>query len=181
MCALEYDLSQWKDMDKTLVGEKGVILSGRDLKHHVTYRSPDFTFLSGGQKARISLARAIYREADIYLLDDPLSAVDAHVAKHIFRHCIKDFLAGKTVLLVTHQVQFARLCDCVYSMADGRIVTEGPFPDITKFENGKDDWFVLMKYLNSIFKQTINQQDDSNIRWRKFTNHRCGFAKTPFC
>ena len=97
------------------------------------------------------MARAIYREANIYLLDDPLSAVDAHVAKHIFRHCIKEFLAGKTVLLVTHQVQFARLCDCVYSMANGTLVTEGPFHDIAMFQNGKDDWFVFMKCFKSIF------------------------------
>ena len=98
------------------------------------------------------MARTIYREADIYLLDDPLSAVDAHVAKHIFRHCIKDFLAGTTVLLVTHNVKFARLCDSVYSMAKGTIVMEAPVHDTAMFQNftetlthGKDDWFVFIK------------------------------------
>lgn len=61
--------------------------------------------LSGGQKQRISLARAVYSNKDIYLLDDPLSAVDAHVGKHIFEECIKKVLKGKSIILVTHQLQ----------------------------------------------------------------------------
>lgn len=61
--------------------------------------------LSGGQKQRISLARAIYSNRDIFLLDDPLSAVDAHVGKHIFEECIKKKLQGKSIILVTHQLQ----------------------------------------------------------------------------
>ena len=69
-CALEPDLAAWPHGDRTLVGEKGLALSG-------------------GQKARVSLARAIYREADVYLLDDPLSAVDARVMGPLFRHCIR--------------------------------------------------------------------------------------------
>ena len=103
------------------------------------------------------MARTIYREADIYLLDDPLSAVDAHVAKHIFRYGIKDFLAGKTVLLVTHNIQFARICDCVYSMANGTIVMDSPVHDITMVQNfteiltnGKDGWFVFTKCFDKV-------------------------------
>lgn len=61
--------------------------------------------LSGGQRQRISLARAVYSNRQLYLLDDPLSAVDAHVGKHIFEECIKKALRGKTVVLVTHQLQ----------------------------------------------------------------------------
>jgi hypothetical protein len=61
--------------------------------------------LSGGQKHRVALARAVYSAADVYLLDDPLSAVDVHVGRHIFEDCICGELAGKTRLLVTHQVQ----------------------------------------------------------------------------
>lgn len=61
--------------------------------------------LSGGQKQRISLARAVYSNKDIFLLDDPLSAVDAHVGKHIFEECIKKELQGKSIILVTHQLQ----------------------------------------------------------------------------
>ncbi len=65
---------------------------------------PQIQTLSGGQKARVSLARAVYADTDIVLLDDPLSAVDANVGRHIFEKCISGALAGKTRILVTHQV-----------------------------------------------------------------------------
>lgn len=64
--------------------------------------------LSGGQKQRISLARAVYSNRDIFLLDDPLSAVDAYVGKHIFEECIKKELRGKSIILVTHQLQVGK-------------------------------------------------------------------------
>lgn len=92
VCALSRDFEQFTQGDKTLVGEKGVSLSG-------------------GQRARINLARAVYRQADIYLLDDPLSAVDAHVGKELFEECIVKYLGGKTRILVTHQLQFLRQVD----------------------------------------------------------------------
>ena len=71
--------------DSTLVGDRGVALSG-------------------GQRARVTLARACYRKAGLYLLDDPLSAVDAEVGRHLFKKCIRGFLKDKAVLLVTHQL-----------------------------------------------------------------------------
>ena len=61
--------------------------------------------LSGGQKQRVSLARAVYSKSDTYLLDDVLSAVDVHVGRLLFHKCIKKTLKGKTVILVTHQLQ----------------------------------------------------------------------------
>src|SRR6266487_2932521 len=87
--ALRRDIELFPYGDNTLVGEKGVTLSG-------------------GQRARINLARALYHEADIYLLDDPLSAVDANVARHIFEKCILGYLKSKTTILVTHQLQFIK-------------------------------------------------------------------------
>ncbi|XP_074600378.1 ATP-binding cassette sub-family C member 4-like [Brevipalpus obovatus] len=87
--------------DLTLAGERGVALSG-------------------GQRARLALARAIYHEADIYLLDDPLSAVDAQVARQIFERCIKDFLKSKIVVLVTHQLQFLSNSDKILFLGHKR-------------------------------------------------------------
>ncbi|KAI1307616.1 ATP-binding cassette sub-family C member 4 [Halotydeus destructor] len=112
-CALQDDIESFPEKDQTLIGEKG-------------YK------LSGGQKARISLARAIYHQADIYLLDDPLSAVDPTVAKHIFNYCIESYLRGKTVILVTHQLQFLDNVDMVITMADGRIDKIGKPVDVAE-------------------------------------------------
>ena len=86
-CCLEEDFAAWSEGDSTLVGERGVTLSG-------------------GQKARIGLARALYREADVYLLDDPLSAVDTRVGRQIYQRAVKAFCGHAAVLLVTHQVHF---------------------------------------------------------------------------
>ena len=92
MSCLKNDFKVLADGDMTIVGEKGVTLSG-------------------GQKARLALARAIYGDADIYLLDDPISAVDARVAKKIFHNCIKPLGKSKIVILVTHQVNYIEECD----------------------------------------------------------------------
>ena len=67
--------------------------------------------MSGGQKARINLARAVYKNADLYLLDDPLSAVDTKVGQHLFQKCICEFLSDKTRVLVTHQLNFLGFMD----------------------------------------------------------------------
>lgn len=91
-CALEKDFKQFPDGDQTVVGDRGASLSG-------------------GQKARINLARAVYRDTDIYLFDDPLSAVDIHVSKHLYDICINQFLANKTRILVTHQVHHLKNAD----------------------------------------------------------------------
>lgn len=108
VCGLTRDLSLFNNSDMSLVGEKGYTLSG-------------------GQRARISLARAIYNYADIYLLDDPLSAVDPKVAKQIFEECICSFLKGKTIVLVTHQLQFIRKADTVVIIENGLIKSQGNY------------------------------------------------------
>uniref|UniRef100_A0A0A9WH16 Multidrug resistance-associated protein 1 n=1 Tax=Lygus hesperus TaxID=30085 RepID=A0A0A9WH16_LYGHE len=108
---LTRDLELFPHGDRTTVGERGASLSG-------------------GQRARISLARAIYREADIYLLDDPLSAVDAHVAKEMFQNCFKGFLKNKTVILATHQLQFLDQVDKVIFLQVGQIKDMGTFEEL---------------------------------------------------
>ena len=77
--------------------------------------------MSGGQKARISLARACFSKADICLLDDPLSAVDPHVAKKLFEDCITGYLKNRTVILVTHQVQFLNEAEHIVWIEKGEI------------------------------------------------------------
>lgn len=97
VCALETDFTQLPDGDKTLVGDKGVILSG-------------------GQKARINLARAVYRLANIYIMDDPLSAVDTEVGRFLFEQCICKHLSNKTRILVTHQLQYLKKAQLIVVM-----------------------------------------------------------------
>ncbi|CAA7016710.1 unnamed protein product [Microthlaspi erraticum] len=108
---LEKDLELLPDGDQTEIGERGVNLSG-------------------GQKQRIQLARALYQDADIYLLDDPFSAVDAHTATSLFKEYVVDALAKKAVLLVTHQVDFLPAFDSVLLMADGEIVAADTYQQL---------------------------------------------------
>ncbi|XP_043293737.1 ATP-binding cassette sub-family C member 11 isoform X1 [Cervus canadensis] len=105
-CSLNHDLEILPFGDMTEIGERGLNLSG-------------------GQKQRISLARAIYSDRELYLLDDPLSAVDAHVGKHIFEECFKKMLRRKTVILVTHQLQYLEFCDEIILFEDGKICEKG--------------------------------------------------------
>ncbi|XP_017023787.2 probable multidrug resistance-associated protein lethal(2)03659 [Drosophila kikkawai] len=112
-CGLERDMELLPRGDLTVVGERGVSLSG-------------------GQKARVSLARAVYRKADIYLLDDPLSAVDTHVGKHIFDRCIRDFLANKIRILVTHQVQYLFDVEHLLLMGNGKILAQGSYQELQR-------------------------------------------------
>ncbi|KAG8760180.1 hypothetical protein FRC11_000794 [Ceratobasidium sp. 423] len=114
-CALRPDLAQFSDGDLTVVGEKGITLSG-------------------GQRARISLARAVYARADLYLLDDPLAAVDAHVARHIFDKVIgpHGLLANKARLHVTNSVAYLDQHDSIMMIRRGIILEAGTFGDIIK-------------------------------------------------
>lgn len=112
-CALIKDIEMLPNGKETLVGERGVSLSG-------------------GQKARINLARCLYHEADIYLLDDPLSAVDASVARHIFEYCIQGFLKTKAVILVTHQFQFIKEATRIMVVDQGHQIALEHYSEMTK-------------------------------------------------
>lgn len=110
-CALRPDLQILSAGDMTEIGERGINLSG-------------------GQKQRVSIARALYNNADIYIMDDPLSAVDAHVGKHLFYECIKRYLSTKLVILATNQLQFLPDTDHVIVMGGGSIAGQGKFKDL---------------------------------------------------
>ncbi|KAH7578351.1 hypothetical protein JRO89_XS01G0371600 [Xanthoceras sorbifolium] len=108
VCCLEKDLEMLEYGDQTEIGERGINLSG-------------------GQKQRIQLARAVYQDCDIYLLDDVFSAVDAQTGSDLFKECVRGVLKGKTILLVTHQVDFLHNVDLILVMRDGMIVQSGKY------------------------------------------------------
>ncbi|KAM7478268.1 hypothetical protein LguiA_026481 [Lonicera macranthoides] len=110
-CSLNKDLKILPFGDQTVIGERGINLSG-------------------GQKQRIQFARALYRDADIYLFDDPFSAVDAHTGSHLFKECILKLLDLKTVIYVTHQVEFLPAADLILVMKDGKITQAGKYNEI---------------------------------------------------
>ncbi|MCO5558804.1 hypothetical protein L7F22_012391 [Adiantum nelumboides] len=110
-CALEEDMKSFSHGDLTEIGERG-------------------TNLSGGQKQRIQLARAVYNDADVYLLDDPFSAVDAHTSSHLFNECVMGALKDKTVVLVTHQMEYLPFVDTILVMQDGEIRQAGTYNDL---------------------------------------------------
>lgn len=110
-CSLKKDLEILSFGDQTVIGERGINLSG-------------------GQKQRIQIARALYQDADIYLFDDPFSAVDAHTGSHLFKECLLGLLGSKTVIYVTHQVEFLPAADVILVMKDGRITQAGKYNNI---------------------------------------------------
>ncbi|XP_022795445.1 multidrug resistance-associated protein 4-like [Stylophora pistillata] len=110
-CALAEDFQQFPKGDQTVVGERG-------------------TVLSGGQRARVSLARAVYVDADLYLLDDPLSSVDYKVGRHIFEKCIKSLLGEKTRLLTSHQEHHMKDADQVIMLHKGRVLGRGTYAEL---------------------------------------------------
>ncbi|XP_041970272.1 probable multidrug resistance-associated protein lethal(2)03659 [Aricia agestis] len=110
-CQLRSDLELLPHGDRTVVGERGASLSG-------------------GQRARLSLARCLYRAADLYLLDDPLAAVDAKVAQALYEECVRGFLRDRAVVLVTHHVHYARQADNVCIMRSGKIVAKGTYQEL---------------------------------------------------
>lgn len=142
-CSLNTDFQQLPYGDKTLVGERG-------------------SALSGGQKARVSLARAVYRNASIYLLDDPLSAVDAHVGKFLFDECLgpNGYLAKQkaTRILITHQVHFLKEADWIIVMDKGSVVRQGTWSDVMDID--------LQQYVSSHPPTTDDDDggDDNKIQ-----------------
>ena len=149
---LKTDLENLSGGDLTEIGEKGVNLSG-------------------GQKARIALARALYSDKDIYFLDDPISALDANVGMKIMKNCIINYLKGKTRILVTHSLQYVPFADRIIYMKDGEIHWFGNYEEIKKeyfykdfYEKSKNP---LQKKNSALqrkeFLERENESDDEEI------------------
>nr|AXN55887.1 ABC transporter C family member 2 [Crocus sativus] len=110
--ALQHDLDTLPGGDLTEIGERGVNISG-------------------GQKQRVSMARAVYSDSDVYIFDDPLSALDAHVGREVFEQCIEDKLRGKTRVLVTNQLHFLPNVDRIIVVHEGMVKEEGTFEELS--------------------------------------------------
>ncbi|XP_026112988.1 ATP-binding cassette sub-family C member 4 [Carassius auratus] len=123
-CALKRDMELLPDGDLTVIGDRGATLSG-------------------GQKARVNLARAVYQDADIYLLDDPLSAVDAEVGRHLFEQCICGILKDKPRILVTHQLQYLKAANQILVLKEGHMVARGTYSELQR--SGVDFTSLLKK------------------------------------
>uniref|UniRef100_A0A672M449 ABC-type glutathione-S-conjugate transporter n=1 Tax=Sinocyclocheilus grahami TaxID=75366 RepID=A0A672M449_SINGR len=134
--------------------------------------------LSGGQRQRVSLARALYSEVDVYLLDDPLSAVDAHVAKHIFDNVIgpEGALKGKTRILVTHGISFLPQVDNILVMVDGRVSEMGSYQDLLK-QNGAFAEFLRNYSLEDIIEvdevtvSLVDEEEEEEFPEDALSNH----------
>ncbi|KAG7207748.1 hypothetical protein KM043_009360 [Ampulex compressa] len=148
-CALTRDFRQLPYGDMSVVGERGASLSG-------------------GQRARVNLARAVYRQADLYLLDDPLSAVDTHVAKHLFKKCIEDYLRGKTRILVTHQLQFLERVDHIVAVDRGVVKMQGTYADLSQ----SNQEFLDMVNCSKITKERDKMERSGSERQSRRSSRR---------
>ena len=141
ICQLEPDFELLKLGDMTTISDKG-------------------DNLSGGQKSRLNIARAVYNEADIYLFDDPFSALDAFVGKNIFDNVIKKYLKGKTILVITHALQYLPMMDYVIKMNEGKIEYYGNVKDA---ENQK----FYEEFVNANKSQNFMESIDNYMKTKK--------------
>ena len=137
------DLEILKGGDMTEIGERGINLSG-------------------GQKARVSIARALYSDSDIYLLDDPISALDAHVGRNIINNVLCDYLKNKTRILVTHAIQYCDRADRIVYMKDGKIEWEGDFQSLEEQEFYKNMVIKKKEEEDNLQKKNSEKIDFNN-------------------
>nr|CAB3502057.1 unnamed protein product [Digitaria exilis] len=140
-CSLKKDLELLQYGDQTVIGDRGINLSG-------------------GQKQRVQLARALYQDADIYLLDDPFSAVDAHTGSELFKEYILSALATKTVIYVTHQVEFLPAADLILVLKDGHITQAGKYDDL--LQAGTDFNALVSAHKEAIETMDIFEDSDAD-------------------
>ena len=157
-CELENDLKALPNGDMTIVGERGVVLSG-------------------GQRSRVNLARAIYDDSDIYLLDDPLSAVDGSVGRRIFENGICGLLRNRIRLLVTHHQQYQKYCDQAITLADGRVLTKEVVKKDSLSENDNkiydDDHDEAVQESKEFSSLVISEEDRffGHVSWRTYLQY----------
>ncbi|GJS28597.1 putative ABC-type xenobiotic transporter [Tanacetum coccineum] len=164
-CALAKDIEASKHGDLTEIGQRGLNMSG-------------------GQKQRIQLAQAVYDDADIYLLDDPFSAVDAHTASTLFNDCVMTCLEEKTVILVTHQIEFLSSVDNILVMKGGQVEQSGHYKDLlmagTALEQLVNAHKDAITCLDSSVHKTVNmhqrQEDANKINLGKENNETKGIT-----
>lgn len=145
-CALLTDLEVLPGGDQTEIGEKGINLSG-------------------GQKQRVSLARAVYSNSDVFLLDDPLSAVDAHVAKHIFDNVVgpDGLLRGKTRVLVTHGIGFLPQVDHIVVIVDGKVTEMGSYQELLKQNGAFAEFLRNYSFDDHVEEEELTIQDEEEV------------------
>ena len=145
LCDLKTDLEKLDAGDLTEIGERGVNLSG-------------------GQKSRISLARAIYSDKDIYILDDPLNTLDVNVGLNIINNCLVGYLKGKTILMATNELQYLSYSDKVLFMEEGKIKWIGKYEDLEKEKFFKDFSYKIknIKNENKIKNEELNLNENDN-------------------
>ncbi|XP_057203387.1 multidrug resistance-associated protein 5 [Triplophysa rosa] len=156
-CCLRPDLAILPNADLTEIGERGANLSG-------------------GQRQRISLARALYSNRDIYILDDPLSALDAHVGNHIFNNAIKKHMRGKTVVFVTHQLQYLVDCDDVILMRDGSITEQGSHEDLMNLNGDYAAMFNSLQLGDSPIIEVPHKNAGSSLK-KPLEKNKAGSVK----
>ncbi|KAL6874374.1 hypothetical protein ACP4OV_013394 [Aristida adscensionis] len=140
-CALTKDIDLFANGDLTEIGERGINMSG-------------------GQKQRIQIARSMYEDADIYLFDDPFSAVDAQTGSHIFKNGVMGILKEKTVLYVTQQVEFLPAADLILVMQDGKIVQKGKFDELLQWNIGFE---VIVGAHIQALESVVNAESSSRM------------------
>uniref|UniRef100_A0A4Y0ASL4 ABC-type glutathione-S-conjugate transporter n=1 Tax=Anopheles funestus TaxID=62324 RepID=A0A4Y0ASL4_ANOFN len=155
-CALKPDIEMLPGGDMTEIGEKGINLSG-------------------GQKQRVSLARAVYNDADVYFLDDPLSAVDSHVGKHIFEQVIgpTGLLALKTRVLVTHGITYLPNTDKIYVLREGEVSESGTYQELMDKKGAFAEF--LIQHLQEVSEEEedldeIKQQLENSVGAEELLN-----------
>ncbi|KAL7949002.1 P-loop containing nucleoside triphosphate hydrolase protein [Trichoderma barbatum] len=146
-CALQPDLDMLPNGDLTEIGERGITISG-------------------GQKQRLNIARAIYFDAEIVLMDDPLSAVDAHVGRHIFDNAILGLLKDKCRILATHQLWVLSRCDRIVWMDAGKIQAVDTFENLMRDHKGFQD---LMETTAVEKKEDEDEDEDDDDKLKQLT------------